>query len=662
MNLANPHFEAPDWLWLAALGPVLLGLLFRYAGRARRTQLAKVAAPRLLVELTLSLSPARRNVKHILLLLCVGLLGLALARPQWGELESRDEWLGDDVLFVLDCSRSMLAADVAPNRLQRAKFSILDFVRRHGTGRVGVVAFSGAAFLQCPLTFDYDAFEESLRELDERTIPVGGTDIGRALKEAFHAMEKKSVRKRIVLLTDGEDLEKSGVKEAEELARAGVTVYTIGVGTAAGAELRVMTPTGQMDFVRDDRGQVVRSHLDEEILTAIAKATGGTYEPLGRLGEGLARVREVIETKAAAGFARTRAQGVERFHVPLALALILLVLESLIGTRRRVTTMNVNRQKAQPTAVLAGVLGMLIGSAAWGATNQVTNETAQVNPPPSSGRGLFNAGTRLLAKGKLAEAETMFQGAVTRQEEQVQPRALYNLGLVRFELGREELKKAPPSKPVRNRGEQASDRGVAAIQTAEAALAANQVQQMVAAYLRGKGARKELRAAYEAVYRALEMHGKTLEKWRRSLGDFRGTAELNPTDTNALHNAAIVERAIAELVDSLRQTQMLAMQCSGNCSKLGDLLSQLKGRIPKDQMPPGAPGDGEEEEDGEPKLEDLVGMKEGESKEGKERELALSPEEAGKVLDGFKLGGNRRLPMGQAEQGEPKDPRKLRDW
>src|SRR5437867_2917811 len=156
MNFANPHFEDPHWLWLAVLGPVALAALHRYAAAARRRQLARVASPHVLAELTGSHSPARRSVKNVLLLLVVALFGVALARPQWGQLETRDQWLGEDVVFVLDCSRSMLATDVAPNRLQRAKFSILDFVRRRGTGRVGLVAFAGNAFLQCPLTFDYD--------------------------------------------------------------------------------------------------------------------------------------------------------------------------------------------------------------------------------------------------------------------------------------------------------------------------------------------------------------------------------------------------------------------------------------------------------------------------------------------------------------------------
>jgi Ca-activated chloride channel family protein len=664
MDFTNPHFEEPGWLWLAVLAPLLLAGLHRYASVARRKQLARVASPHLIGGLTRSHSPARRNLKHTLLLVSVALFGVALARPQWGELETQNQWLGDDVLFVLDCSRSMLATDVLPNRLQRAKYSILDFVRRHGTGRVGLVAFAGTAFLQCPLTFDYDAFEEALANLDERSLPVGGTDLGRSLLEAFHAMEKKSARKLIVILTDGEDLEKGGVKEAGTLGKDGVTVYAVGVGTAAGAELRATAANGQSDFVRDDNGQVVRSRLDEETLTQIAKATGGEYFPLGRVGEGLQKVRHAIETTNTAAFSRVRAQGVERFHVPIAMALMLLVIESLIGTRRGEPAKNVMKSTGQHTsAATVTALGLLICTAAVGGSTQTTNVATLLPPPPApvTAREFYNAGVKRLAAGKLSEAEKMFEGALNQQDAQVQPLALYDLGHARFSIGSEQLKKSAAAGPARTRGEHADLAGADAIQSAEAALASKDIQQMVAAYQRGRGVRKELRGAYDAVYAALEVHRGTLEKWRRALGDFRSAAELNPTDTNALHNAEVVERALAKLVDSVVQTQTITLKCAGRCSKLNDLMCELKGRIPKDKMPPSAGNSDDEDDMGEPKLEELIGKQESGPKDGRESDLTLSREDAGGLLDSFKLGGNRRLPMGQGDPGQPKD-RKRRDW
>ena len=336
MNFAHPHFEEPGWLLLAVGGPILLALLHRYARAARRKQLAQIASPRFVETLTRSHSPVRRRIKNTLLLLAVACVGLALARPQWGELETTNQWLGEDVVFALDCSKSMLATDVLPNRLERAKYAILSFVRQHGLGRVGLVAFAGSAFVQCPLTFDYGAFEDTLQAVDTKTIPVEGTDIGRALKESYHAMEKKTRRKLVILVTDGEDLEETGVKAAESLATNGVVVFTVGVGTPAGKEIRYLNPSGQMEVVRDNHGEVVRSRLDEKTLEAIAKATGGDYYPLGARGDGLAQVRSAVEKlDVSGGFARTHTRGVERFHLPIAAALLFMVAESLIGTRRK---------------------------------------------------------------------------------------------------------------------------------------------------------------------------------------------------------------------------------------------------------------------------------------------------------------------------------------
>lgn len=336
MNFAHPHFAEPRWLWLAAGGPLLLLALQRYSAWRRKLQLAQIAAPAFLKDLTRSHSPFRRAVKEVLLVLAVLGMGLALARPQWGEQTETSHLLGQDIIFLLDCSRSMLATDVSPSRLERAKLAIIDFIQRQQHGRIGLVAFAGQAFLQCPLTFDYGAFQDSLRDIDTRTIPVPGTDIGRALDEGFRALDKNERQKLLILLTDGEDLEKGGVHDAEELAKKGVVVFTIGVGTPAGAEIQFLTEQGKPELVRDSKGEVVHSRLDEPTLRAIAQATHGAYYSLGAIGEGLAKVRLDLENLSnESGTGPARKLGVDRFHIPVAIVLGLLVVESLIGTRRR---------------------------------------------------------------------------------------------------------------------------------------------------------------------------------------------------------------------------------------------------------------------------------------------------------------------------------------
>ncbi len=272
-------------------------------------------------------------------------------------------------------------------------------------------------------------------------------------------------------------------------------------------------------------------------------------------------------------------------------------------------------------------------------------------PPPSTPREFYNAGARQLDAGKLREAEASLESALASQNQQLQPPALYNLGLVRFGQGVEQLKKGPQAKPTVTRGQSAAEQADAAIRQADEALGGNDVQRMVAAYLRGRGARKELKAATEAVVRALKVHGTVLARWERASGDFKSAVELNGADSDARYNAEVVDRCIAKLVDSLREMQ----QCSnGMCDKgkqLGDALKKLKGRIPGSDMPPGAPGDGEEEED-QPHGPQ-PGQEEGPSRDGKE--MPLSPEQAGWLLDAYKLDSERRLPMGQGPAAEPKD-------
>ena len=341
MNFAHPHFAEPRWLLLAAFGPLALIFLQLYSGWKRKRQLAEIAAPVFLEELTLSHSAVRRAVKDILLVFAVSGIGLALARPQWGEQSESTQLLGQDIIFLLDCSRSMLATDVTPSRLQRAKLAILDSVQRQHHGRIGLVAFAGQAFLQCPLTFDYGAFQDSLRDIDAKTIPVPGTDIGRALDEGFRALDKNERQKLLVLLTDGEDLEKGGVRVAEDLAKKGVTVFTIGIGTPAGAEIPILSELGRPELVRDSKGEVVHSRLDETTLRAVAQATHGAYYPLGTIGEGLAKVRlDAEKLSSQSGIGPARKRGVDRYHVPVAMVLGLLLIESLIGTRRRLLHSN----------------------------------------------------------------------------------------------------------------------------------------------------------------------------------------------------------------------------------------------------------------------------------------------------------------------------------
>lgn len=271
--------------------------------------------------------------------------------------------------------------------------------------------------------------------------------------------------------------------------------------------------------------------------------------------------------------------------------------------------------------------------------------------PFATPRDFFNAGTRKLQQGKLREAEAFLENAVASQSEDLQPPALYNLGHVRFKQGVEELKKGPAAASSVARGRAAASAVDEAIRVANEALASDDLQKMVSAYIRGRGARKELKAAIKTVKDAMETHGTTLSKWQRSSSDFKSTVELSHTDADALQNADAIDRRIAKLIDSIRQLQQAAGAMGQKIPDLGEKLKQLKGKIPAPNMPPGAAGDDEDDEE-MPKGPE-PGQKENASREGKE--MDLSPEMAGWLLDSFKLDSERRLPMGGKEPGEPKD-------
>ena len=278
--------------------------------------------------------------------------------------------------------------------------------------------------------------------------------------------------------------------------------------------------------------------------------------------------------------------------------------------------------------------------------------TAPEAPPPSTPREFFNAGTRQLREGKFREAEAFFESTLASQEPRLQPPALYNLGHVRFDQGVEELKKGPAPRSAAATARRAEGSADEAIRKADEALAGDDLEKLVAAYIHGRGARKEAKAAAQAVRRAMEAHGAGLAKWERASGDFKGALELKTKDADARHNSEVVDRCIARLVDSLRELQKCSGSLGAKGAALGEKLKQLKGRIPATQAPPGAAGD-DDEDDEESPAGLQPGQKEGPSKDGKE--MMLSPEQAGWFLEGFKLDSDRRLPMGQGAEAQPKD-------
>src|SRR5205085_6628841 len=258
---------------------------------------------------------------------------------QWGYIYEDVKRKGLDLLFAVDTSRSMLSNDVQPNRLERVKLAAQDLVTQLEGDRVGVIAFAGRAFLQAPLTIDYEAAVESINDLDTKIIPEGGTNISEAINLAEQTFGKSAAGNRaLIIFTDGEELSGDAVKTAKAAADTGVTIFAIGVGTPQGSLIPVNSDDGGTAFVKDSAGQVVKSKLDEKRLREIAQATGGLYFHLESGPRTMSELyAQGLATMKAAEFdARLSRTPIERYEWPLGAAMLAITMSILIGERKRV--------------------------------------------------------------------------------------------------------------------------------------------------------------------------------------------------------------------------------------------------------------------------------------------------------------------------------------
>jgi Ca-activated chloride channel homolog len=331
MNLSHPwilHF-----LWLLPLTAVT----FVVVTRKRRQALARFAENPLLNRLTPQGSRGRRVVKAGFCLVALGCMLLALAGPRWGSHYQEVTQKGVDIVIALDVSPSMLVEDVKPDRLERAKREITDFLKVVQGDRVGLVAFSGAAYTQCPLTLDYGALMMFLNILHPDHIPVPGTDLGAAIKGAMAAFDPKSETDKVILLiTDGEDNEERGLEAARDAARKGIKIFVFGMGDPAGGP--IPASRGRGGFVKDKKGELVLSKLNEAGLQEMAALTGGEYvrSMAGDLDLDLLYF-DGIKQKTDAAVVKSGKIKVyeERFFIFAAAAFLLLLLEGFIGHLKR---------------------------------------------------------------------------------------------------------------------------------------------------------------------------------------------------------------------------------------------------------------------------------------------------------------------------------------
>src|SRR6478736_8451567 len=364
-------FGAPEWLWGLLLIPLLIALFVRAERRGLR-RLQEFVSARLLPQLAATVNRPRRLTRFALQLLGIALALVSLAQPRWGYTFEYVKRKGLDLLIAVDTSRSMLSNDVQPNRLDRVKLAVQDLLNELQGDRVGLIAFAGRAFLQAPLTIDYDAVVEAINDLDTKTIPEGGTDISSAIALATQSFGKSATGNRaLIIFTDGEELSGDAVKTAKEATDAGVRIFTVGVGTPQGSLIPVTGDNGETSFVKDSGGQVVKSKLDDKRLREIAEATGGFYLHLENGPRTMQQVQSegLAKMQAAEMDVRLSRRPIERYEWPLGAALIALALSILIPERKRVRErahVPAPARTAAATAVLLTLLAPLAFSAAPG--------------------------------------------------------------------------------------------------------------------------------------------------------------------------------------------------------------------------------------------------------------------------------------------------------
>ena len=335
-------FGSPQFLVLLAAVPVAVGLV-AWAFYARRRALARFGDPALVRRLIGSTNNPGRLARSVLMIAALALAVLAAARPQWGETEQVVERHGVQLMVALDISRSMLAEDIRPNRLERAKLEAADLLERLHGDEVGLVLFSGAAFIQFPLTFDYPTARTFLDRADTEMIARQGTVLDEAISVSMVGLDNdRAGHKAIVIISDGEDdrQESDYVRAADRAADAGLTVYTIGVGTTDGEPIPIKDAWGNfVDHQKDGDGNMVLSRINEDVLRSVAEAGGGRYVLAGGSTSAAAVIAEELDnlekTVVESEITNTR---VERFQWFVGGAILLLIASQLIPERRRLTT------------------------------------------------------------------------------------------------------------------------------------------------------------------------------------------------------------------------------------------------------------------------------------------------------------------------------------
>jgi Ca-activated chloride channel family protein len=331
----NFQFQYPEAFWLLLLVPLLLLLYGAYLLWRKQT-IKKIGDARLVAVLTKSHSPLKASLKFAFFLFAFTLGCLALANPRKPDDASAEIRKGIDVVIALDVSNSMMAVDVSPNRLTAAQKLLSALIDKMPNDRIGLVVFAGNAYTQMPLSTDHEAAKLFVSTASPGTVPEQGTSIADALMQGDAAFEEGSQRfKTIILVTDGETHDEDALPTAQRLAKKGVMINTVGLGSATGATI-IDTATGSPK--KDDGGEVVISKLNEQLLQRIAEATNGSYIHLATAATALTTLLDQYKNVDRKALADTSGLSYESFYWWLLLPMFLMLLaEVFLPDRKKIT-------------------------------------------------------------------------------------------------------------------------------------------------------------------------------------------------------------------------------------------------------------------------------------------------------------------------------------
>ncbi|MCD6659602.1 MAG: VWA domain-containing protein [Lentimicrobium sp.] len=328
------RFEHTIFLNLMLALPLLVILYWMYL-RWKKSVAQKIGDAGVVKRLMTDTSPARQHIRFILLMLSLASLLLALANPQIGSKLEKVQRKGVDLVIAIDVSNSMLAQDIQPSRLERARQSILRLIDDLENDRIGLIVFAGKAYTQLPITTDYSAAKMMVSTIKPDMVPTQGTAIGQAIEMGMASFKEEDGGKAIIVITDGENHEDDAIGKAKEAAENGIRVYTIGMGLAEGAPIPEIKNNQITGFKKDRSGNTIITRLDESMLQNIAEAGNGIYVRASNSQAGLKKVFEEIGKLDESTFESFNyADYDDRFQYFIALSLLFLVIAFMLNERK----------------------------------------------------------------------------------------------------------------------------------------------------------------------------------------------------------------------------------------------------------------------------------------------------------------------------------------